>query len=38
VANAAVGAKLRQCIPRLEESLKRQGWPEGAIRIKVHNG
>jgi hypothetical protein len=38
VANAAVGAKLRQCIPRLEEALKKQGWPNIAIRIKVHNG
>ena len=38
VANAAVGAKLRQCVPRLEEALKRQGWPAGVIRIKVHNG
>jgi hypothetical protein len=38
VANAAVGAKLRQCIPRLEEALKKQGWPTSTIRIKVHNG
>ena len=38
VANAAVGAKLRQCIPRLEEALKKKGWPTLAIRIKVHNG
>jgi hypothetical protein len=38
VANAAVGAKLRQCIPRLEEALKKQGWPASTIRIKVHNG
>jgi hypothetical protein len=37
VANAAVGAKLRQCIPRLEEALKKKGWPTLAIRIKVHN-
>ncbi len=38
VANAAVGAKLRQCIPRLEAALKQKGWPNLAIRIKVHNG
>jgi hypothetical protein len=37
-ANAAVGAKLRQCIPRLESVLKNQGWPASPIRIKVHNG
>ncbi len=38
VANAAVGAKLRQCVPRLEEALKKQGWSALPIRIKVHNG
>ena len=38
VANAAVGAKLRQCVPRLEEALKKHGWPTSPIRIKVHNG
>jgi hypothetical protein len=38
VANAAVGAKLRQCIPRLEQALKKQGWPTLPIRIKVDNG
>ncbi len=37
VANAAVGAKLRQCIPQLEEVLKTQGWPTSTIRIKIHN-
>lgn len=37
VANAALAAKLRQFIPRLEEALKRQGLPVGEIRIKVHN-
>ena len=38
VANAAVGAKLRQCIPRLEEALKKKGWPTTTIRIKIQNG
>ena len=36
VANAAVAAKLRQCVPRLEEALKKGGWHNTAIRIKVH--
>ena len=35
VANASVAAKLRQCVPRLEEALKNQGWPPSVIRIKV---
>ena len=38
VANAALAAKLRQYIPRLEAALKRQGLPVSEIRIKVHNG
>ena len=38
VANAAVAAKLRQCVPRLDEALKKQGWSALPIRIKVHNG
>ena len=36
VANAAVAAKLRQCVPRIEETLKKGGWQNTAIRIKVH--
>ncbi len=35
-ANAAVAAKLRQCVPRLEEALKARGWDNTTIRIKVH--
>jgi len=38
VANAALAAKLRQYIPRLEAALQRQGLPVREIRIKVHNG
>ena len=34
-ANASVAAKLRQCVPRLEEALKNQGWSPSPIRIKV---
>jgi len=36
VANAAVAAKLRQCVPRIEDALKKGGWQETVIRIKVH--
>ena len=36
VANAAVAAKLRQCVPRLEEALEKGGWQNTTIRIKVH--
>ena len=36
VANAAVAAKLRQCVPRIEEALKQGGWQDTTIRIKVH--
>ena len=35
VANAAVAAKLRQSVPRLEEALKARGWQNTTIRIKV---
>ena len=34
-ANAAVGAKLRQLQPHLEELLRQGGWAEVTIRIKV---
>ena len=35
VANTAVGAKLRQLLPRLEAALADAGWPAAALRIKV---
>ncbi len=34
-ANTAVAAKLRQLQPRLEAALREQGWPAGALRIKI---
>lgn len=35
VGNAAVAAKLRQLVPRLEAGLRQQGHAVAAIRIKV---
>lgn len=34
-ANAAVASKLRQLQPRLEQSLRLQGWPATTIRVRV---
>jgi hypothetical protein len=34
-ANAAVAAKLRQLVPRLEERLRQSGHAVAGIRIKV---
>jgi hypothetical protein len=34
-ANTAVAAKLRQLQPRLVETLRDHGWPDGSLRIKV---
>jgi hypothetical protein len=34
-ANAAVASKLRQLQPRLEQTLRLQGWPVTAIRVRV---
>ena len=34
-SNAAVAAKLRQLVPRLEERLRDVGKPVAAIRVKV---
>lgn len=36
-ANAAVAAKLRQWLPRLEAALKARGWQRSAIRIRVQS-
>ena len=33
--NGAVAAKLRQCLPLIEQVLMEQGWPPTTIRIKV---
>ena len=35
VPNSAVAAKLKQQLPKLQESLQKQGWQVSAIRIKV---
>jgi hypothetical protein len=35
VANAAVAAKLRHLVPRLEDALRAQGWPATAIRLHI---
>lgn len=37
-ANAAVAAKLRQLLPRLEDSLRAKGFQGTSIRIKVQPG
>jgi len=36
--NGAVAAKLRQCLPLIEQVLMEQGWPPTTIRIKVLPG
>lgn len=38
VPNAALAAKLKQQLPKLQESLCRQGWQVGAVRLKVQTG
>jgi hypothetical protein len=35
VANAAVAAKLRHLVPRLEDALRAQGWQATAIRLRI---
>jgi len=35
VGSGAAAAKLRQCLPRLQQALSSQGWAELAIRVKV---
>lgn len=34
--SGAAAAKLRQCIPAVQQRLQQQGWPEVLIRVKVH--
>jgi hypothetical protein len=36
VGNPAIGAKLRQFLPRIQEQLHQTGWPEVLIQIHVH--
>lgn len=35
-ANGAVAAKLRQCLPMIEQVLQDKGWPAVVLKIKVH--
>ena len=34
--SGAAAAKLRQCLPAIQQRLTQQGWPEVPIRVKVH--
>lgn len=36
--NGAVAAKLRQCLPAIEQVLVQEGWQATAIRVKVQSG
>ena len=36
-SNAAVAAKLRQLLPRLQQTLHDQGWPELTIRLRIRS-
>jgi len=36
--NAAVAAKLKQQLPKLQDALSKRGWQVDAIRLKVHFG
>lgn len=38
VPNAALAAKLKQQLPKLQEVLCRQGWQVNAVRLKVQAG
>jgi hypothetical protein len=35
VPNGAVAAKLRQCLPSIEQALAERGWKTTAVRVKV---
>ena len=37
-SNAAVAAKLRHLLPRLEDVLRQRGWQSSPIRIRVQSG
>lgn len=34
--SGSAAAKLRQCLPGIQQRLTQQGWPEVPIRVKVH--
>jgi hypothetical protein len=37
VPNGAVAAKLRQCLPAVEQALAERGWKPTALRVKVQS-
>lgn len=37
VPNGAVAAKLRQCLPVIEQALVERGWKPTALRVKVQS-
>jgi hypothetical protein len=37
-ANAAVAAKLRHLLPRLDDALRAKGWQPTAIRVRIQSG
>ena len=37
VPNGAVAAKLRQCLPAIEQALAERGWKPTALRVKVQS-
>lgn len=36
-SNAAVAAKLRHCLPLIEQVLREAGWPAVALKVKIQN-
>lgn len=38
VPNGAVAAKLRQCLPEIEQALVERGWKPTSVRVKVQSG
>ncbi|HEV8689150.1 MAG TPA: hypothetical protein VGQ91_02545 [Ideonella sp.] len=37
VPNGAVAAKLRQCLPAIEQALVERGWKPTSVRVKVQS-
>ena len=35
VSNAAIAAKLKQCLPLLSQTLREAGWPNAALKIRI---
>lgn len=38
VPNGSVAAKLRQCLPAIEQALAERGWKPTTVRVKVQSG